>query len=360
MTTWCTKNYKSIRDGQINVYSNDVIDIKLFWTIGTLRGKTAYIPNVHTSDSVCGRIRGRSTYPYHRANTLFVSPACSISRDVLRNSGFKIKLDPQQAEYVVVDDPPAPMRYAYNLIAYHEQKEAMFIFSLYRDNEEVTEEQVKRVIELAKVEINNDIGDGAITFYYLDGLKKNEAQFLPKCTEWEEMVGSILPPGPAREYVLADRLRLKPSFEISVENLLVLESCSRDIVEKTVLQSNWKEYPMTLAVFLSNEVEAVKYTSSKALKAVLAKIGFYGYNEGETFPDIPVSTQDWEMLQSYILYKLGLKNNGGFVDKEKWVNLKADYKKFILSKAAVAPLKIDSPMSFDNIINSVENSSRNY
>ena len=46
------------------------------------------------------------------------------------------------------------------------------------------------------------------------------------------------------------------------------------------------------------------------------------------------------------------------VDIEKWKNLPDDYKRFMLSKMAVAPLKTNSAMMFDNYINTIENSKK--
>lgn len=352
-----TFNYPKIYLGKVMVNADDSCETTIYEQVGLPRGKTAYF-DTGSNDEPSKYITSDARQYCFSAERLFVSPKCSLSRDVIRNSGYKIKLDPEQAQYTVVEEPPVPQRLICNIVAQQSQSNILFLFDVerrYSSGEETwSPEMVNKIYHSINAACGY-YGDGSVVItYYKDNLKKANVYFLPKCQEWEDI---YLVTYPRRKYVLDSDLAIKPLAEINLENLIVWSKCEDNIVESAIVNSNWREYPATLCFWLVNE-NILPYSSTISFEKIRAKIGYYDYKREKTLPNYVVSKKDWAMLQSWILYKCGIEEKGQFVDIDKWNNLPKEYKKFLRAKVAVAPVQITADMTFENFVDTMENSSR--
>lgn len=353
-----TFNYPKIYLGKVMVNADDTCETTIYEQVGLPRGKTAYF-DTGSNDEPSKYITSDARQYCFSAERLFVSPKCSLSRDVIRNSGYKIKLDPEQAQYTVVEEPPVPQRLVCNIVAQQTQSNILFLFDVerrYSSGEETwSSEIVNDICHFISLACARYGVGGPVTTYYKDNLKKANVYFLPKCQEWEDI---YLVTYPHRKYVLDSSLAIKPLAEINLENLIVWSKCDDwHIVESAIINSNWREYPATLCFWLVNE-NILPYSSTISFEKIRAKIGYYDYKKEKTLPNYIVSKKDWAMLQQWILYKCGIEEKGQFVDIDKWKDLPREYKRFLRAKVAVAPVQITADMTFENFVDTMENSSR--
>lgn len=352
-----TFNYPKIYLGKVMVNADDTCETEIYEQVGLPRGKTAYF-DTGSIDDPSKYISSVAKHYAFSAVNLFISPKCSLPRDVIRNSGYKIKLDPENAQYTVVEEPPVPYRLVCNIVAQQIQSHILFLFEVQRQYSSGEETWSPEMVNKIYHSINaacGYYGDGdPVVAYYKDNLKKATVYFLPKCQEWEDI---YLATYSNRRYVLDSWLSIKPLAEINLENLIVWSKCEDNIVESAIVNSNWREYPATLCFWLVNE-NILPYSSTISFEKIRAKIGYYDYKREKTLPNYVVSKKDWTMLQSWILHKCGIEEKGQFVDIDKWNDLPKEYKKFLRAKVAVAPVQITADMTFENFVDTMENSSR--
>ena len=143
---------------------------------------------------------------------------------------------------------------------------------------------------------------------------------------------------------------LAGSTKITPENLLLWSKIpDRNLLEKTLLSSDWQKYPVTVCVFLAQEKASFARQFSPSGKVMLRAIHFdlMDRYRGSLGGQI-VDPDDWNMLQDYITLRLGLMEKTGYVRSLE------NYADFIRHRQAVAQWRLSGPKTFDNIRDELE------
>jgi hypothetical protein len=125
-----------------------------------------------------------------------------------------------------------------------------------------------------------------------------------------------------------------------------------NLLTKTICASDWKDYPVTLCYLIAKHQSGLAFFVDDKMKFVLDQIG---YSKRKSFKDMiagrVIEPKDWNMLQSYLLDKLGVPDSGGFIAthmlRANGISIDSG---LLRTKVAVAPLKIDTPQTYENII----------
>ena len=177
---------------------------------------------------------------------------------------------------------------------------------------------------------------------------------IPKVEEYVDILSSS-----SARYISDAILPLKPDVTVSVETLDIwrrLIKTDFDLFEKSILNSDARDYPFTLTLFLRYEEHQRRYFSEKPL-TMLRQMGVMdkGTNDINTimvsdWTAKMISQKDWDMSQKWVMYNYGVPDSGGFTDRTNKPYYRA-YLDLVRAKLAVAPIKIDHPMCLKEIIN---------
>jgi hypothetical protein len=319
---------------------------------GTIKRRHAHIRDreiVH-KDAVLSATRclsdllERRTFHYlPRRSRLFVSSDVKMPRDLLRKSGYELKRDPDSAYATVIPYLPKRLtKYEYNIAFLDREAGDLYLYSIEHsgaEKPELSDEQKETVR-------NCFFGCECLTN---DPGERYFAHFISKCQEYHDLINGTYP---SRNYIFENNVNLYDiPVQITVENLLLWEKVDdRNLLRKTILNSNWREYPLTLCVFLRLYHRYIDSTSDIPFKQVMRQIKYESdFNIQHLVEGIQVEPQDWNMLQMYILAKMGLKEEKGFVNVHDYLDVEK-LRQFIPMKVAVRTLKIDQPMLVDNLL----------
>ena len=359
--------YKEAYRGYLNLYAGNVIHgtgISL-WNNNTVNGKVAFFDNEDDveDNEAWKKIESKSCYSVRvpqngEERSLFVSPKSKIPRDTLRNSGYKIVLDPDKADYVVM--PRVYYNFdstAFHVLVYNTEFQRLYFFHIdKRGYESFSEDndntELFRAIEAHIKEnvLNNAEG---LLFWMREDLEPINIIFVPRVQEYIDILSGTYP---ARKYVLDDRVDVVPSVGIDVETLVTWQMCrDKDLLAKAVVNSDYMHYPITIACFLAAEKRFdVDRIQNAQFRRVL-EIIHYNYIRNASKMDLPVDKQDFDMLQKWIMYKLGVSEKGGWVSNKQLEDLDSVYEQFVMTRMAVAPFSFDTFTSSMEIMKEIQN-----
>lgn len=276
---------------------------------------------------------------------LYVCPEVSISRDSLRNSGYKLVRSKDKANCVVVPDMHTVMSFCYNF-AVITKSDDVFLFCFSGATASTATFEENKVNNIIKQCIGDRVPheDGENLEIINDKkLGQHKAYTIIPCDEYEAMYDSNANSDNPVSYCFENNLKITPSTEVNPELFAVWSKCSdSDIIASAVMQTDWQTYPFTIAVFLRNKFPYIYANKNKSFQYVLNEIGFYDLKNSNTSSKL-ISPEDWNMLQKCSLYFLGLPENGGFLPPEKEVS------SLLPHKICVKPLYIDSPASYETL-----------
>ena len=294
-----------------------------------------------------GKLR---TWPSSDWKRVYISSDCRTPRDLIRNSGYKIVRDASAAQMTVIPalEYNTPKLY-YDLLAYDSSDKSLMLFTVNRwDN--IASNSIYNTDEYVFEKLKEFLlgFKGNIEIYQTDIKDKAIVQFLPKYKEYREILDEM---HSGRIYVSETRLKIDAPTKISVETLTVWKNYSDfELLAKSICNSDWKDYPITLLVFLSIEFPTIYLYGGDAMKLVLKQIGFERYSSlNGILKDREVTPKDWDMLQDYIMSLLGISGNGGFVSFAK-MREESEYERFIKRKMAVGTIRIDTPQLISNFV----------
>ena len=275
--------------------------------------------------------------------TLFLSPKSLLSRDHVRNSGYKITIKKDNPDAVIVVPPLETVPRARSASILASCKDALLLCNLsqsYIDNDDaissdIMEKAVGLINDWCRVTCGADADIIAATDRF--GEQKT-ISFVPNVPEYKDI---LLGTYPKKTYITDLDVPLVPNSTVSVETLEVWKRLNNDsILETSILQSDALEYPFTMCIFLEKEHSCCCYGCSAKFKHFLNQIGFDDrYNREQ----LVVTPKDWNMLQKWLMHNLNVEDNGGYVDSSALNGVGSDYKPFIRHKYVVAPMFISSP-----------------
>ena len=299
--------------------------------------------------SACGKIDDASFInKAYDDETLYIEPKARIYRDLLRNSGFKITRSPEKADVIVIPEPDEYDFYCttYDFIAYNCSTSSLYAFDLQRrwnESIEITEEKIDAI----KNKLTSVFGE--LEFFYLSQLQKINLSFIPPVESYFDIIESE----GNNKYVSDIAIEYEPTNEVNVETLEVWSRISdEDIFAKCLVGSDWKKYPYTLKCFLEAEYP-YRFREDRITSRNLKMVVHY-INES---PNNSISAEDWNMLQSWVMHKLGIENcDKAWVNYETYDSLDSVYKNVIRAKMAVSPVLISESMSRNNILEQIRKS----
>ena len=181
--------------------------------------------------------------------------------------------------------------------------------------------------------------------------------FLPKC---EEMADVILGDKLQKPYVQESKVPLSNTpTKISPETLVFWENIADpNLLVRAICSSDWVQYPRTVLALLAGFRKDVDnwYTHANSdFRRILNRIDYscwYGNNGFLDGKDI--TPMDYAMLQSYVLYRFGIGENGGFLNGAQWRSIPESIRKILLSRMFVKPNTIPAKMNTNNLASLME------
>jgi len=272
---------------------------------------------------------------------IFVASDVKVPRELYRKNGYEIKRDPDDADVTILPylEKRLP-RFEYDVAVYEPERKRLSLLALPRED--------GKMLELSQAQID------AITTRFGGALVSADfgphyAFMLPKCQEYFDLIQNTYP---TRKYMFEDDFDLEDvPVTISPETLLLWEKIdSSNLLRKTILNSDWRDYPVTLCAFLRLNFRSINSCNDVAFKNVCRQIR---YDSDMSVVDLvrgtTVEPKDWNMLQSYILKKMGVDGDKAFVSFDSYMNAK-DLRRFLPRKIAVSALTISQPIATDNLL----------
>ena len=342
--------YKEAYTYKVTVYSDGSCrkDYLAMYHIREVINKMACV-NIDSGENLISALyMETSDASFAPGSTLYAASECKTGRDTFRNSGYSITRSPEKADAIVVPDVRADYYHSYpcNMIGYDEENENLYLINIEKPGyliSQLTEEDmiaVKKFLAQKNIEVE-DIQRSQITVW-----------FIPKCNELRDvMQGKKLPNVP---YIQESKVPIKASTTFSAETLVFWENISdRNLLLRTICTSDWAKYPITLLAFLTCfKNEGNWYNdANQDFRRILKSIGYEHYYDVKyIFKDRKISPEDYDMLQSYLLYKLGVEAKGGFVTAAQFEKVIPEcLRKYVKRAVAVKHQSIPVTMTLQQV-----------
>ncbi len=284
-------------------------------------------------------------------SSLYVASECKTGRDTFRNSGYSITRSPEKADAIVVPDVRAEYYYCHscNMVGYNSGNKYLYLINIEKPGYLITQLTDEDLNHVRKFLANENIEADDIQRAKID------VWFLPKCDELKDVLqGKKLQNIP---YIQESKVPIKASTQFTPETLVFWENIDdKNLLVRTICTSDWMDYPVTLLTFLTcfkKETNWYNYANGD-FRRILKSIGYESYYDPRynLDDDRSITPKDYEMLQSYILYKLGLEATGGFVSATQFEKIVPDaLQKFMRRAVALKPLDIPVRMKLGQIAN---------
>lgn len=313
-----------------------------------------FIDNVYASPkNLLHRKAYRSVTPYGSVKeTMFVSSDCKMPRDMLRRD-YTIVHDKSKARYIVIPHLYKEIREYCHIAVKDTTDDTLYICTLarnyMRDSNYVYSEQEKLML-LSTIKSAIGAADDMLTFYHRDNFEQSNLFIVPDIPEYRDIFNDVSVIG---RYVFDYKVQCTPSINISIETLDLWKRMSDyDALQKLIIQSDWHDYPVTVAYFIENEMQVLRSfgRDSVAMKSLLEGINFDMFHN-HRYEGLSVTPKDFEMLTNWIMHhNLGLEDGKGYIDIEQYDRLPSDYQDLIRKRFVVAPIKLTGETPLESII----------
>lgn len=289
---------------------------------------------------------------------LFVSSACKTQRDIFRNSGYTIKLKPDDADIIVVPDivPKSYYHRHCNLVGTDVNDENLFLVSIekpgYYSGDDITNDDVENVKRFLVNLRNYKFDDSELI--------DKDVWFISKCEELREVIKNERR-FPLTPYIQESLLPINASTKFSPETLLYWRNIAKqdqELLARTICTSDWRKYPITLLAFLkTNGENAWNLVGNNDFKNILRVIGYINwYDLVDNIQTHDITPADYEMLQSYLYYLMGIdEEKGGVVD---WKTIDANnawkLMKLLQRRYVFKPMKLASKTKVSDLLELVK------
>lgn len=274
---------------------------------------------------------------------LFVAGECKISRDTLRNSGYSITRDRDNAKIIVVPDVNPTQYYNMwcNMVAMNDTDGILYVVSLKKYGLGYGEDIGDKELQIAKsfMESSMKLTVDQTTVFNL------RVWFLPKCDDLVNvMTGNKL----NVPYIQESKIPITASTKISPETLVLWENIDdENLFVRTICTSDWMSYPITILTLLSGFKKDTNWYNHATgdFRRILKDIGYVynpyywddesrrvGFLNGKT-----ISQKDYNMLQGYIFCRFGVDPNGGFITPAQWESIPGCIRRILQRRIVVKP-----------------------
>ena len=283
------------------------------------------------------------------SQTIYVAKEVKTSRDLFRNAGYKIVLDKEKADKIVLPDPnPNNLKFEHALaFLWTDNLEGgLKKLVLYGVADDVKDEQYDTIVQMISRKLGAH-GSNTVEILYDSIKRKSVCEIFQKCESYQIIFDN--PQKYRYKCILETNVKIDYPITICPETLSTWKRATNDLIlSKSICQSDWKDYPFTMLCLLMTYHSDIYRIGGNNMRLVVEQIGLptdgcYHSIEGE-LKDRVVDPKDWNMLQDWLMYELNLPDNGGYVDKKRVEDLKA-LSSFIRARFVAAPMKIDVPLS---------------
>ena len=283
----------------------------------------------NVSGDLFDAVEGNQLIPGEPYTRIFIAPESKISRDVLRNGGYSITHSREKAQYIVVPMTSNFRTLTCNVL-FRRGTQCRLIdiqFPKQPEKDFVNADEKAAILDFIQSWLHYEQGE----LYHNDGMTKFGISFITKCEDFEDI---LFEKYTERSYVDETNIIYNTSTDISPETLTVWSKLDDDhLLEKAVVASNYEKYPMTLALFLKNTIGLSPYTFGYQGRVVLNAIDYQLVYRGKA-DTLRISAEDWNMYQSYLMFKYGVSENGGFSTRK----IDREDEPFLRSRMALKPI----------------------
>lgn len=346
-------DYSKLYCMNLNLYADGSCSRKSCWEFKrrVVTNKVAtYIPD-EDWDTVQCLYHETEDVSFVSGAKLFVASECKISRDTFRTSGYTITRDKNKADVIVVPDVLRRNYYSHRCNFVAKKGDNLYLITVEKCGWDSPGFDESDVFYVRK-------------FLTENGYEPDETQrtkitvwFIPKCEEINEVLtgNELLVP-----YIQESRVPVTPSTTISPETLTFWENVTdNNLLARTICTSDWMKYPVTLLcflVFFKKDVNWNHFSVGDAkssignFRRILEQIGYqYNCYKSWVFRDRYISPEDYAMLQSFLYFKLGVGENGGFVTTSAMNQLNSKLQDILQRRVALAPLTLAAPVTCENL-----------
>ena len=281
---------------------------------------------------------------YCAGDNIWVHPKARVSRDLIRKSGYAITRDKDKAQFIVLPEPDYNefRDISYNIACLCGSTPYFFTtYDVY--NRDVPDSKFEDAKERIKQYLGGDI------LFLCEDMSHKKACFIPALEEYANLLNDVYKDKIA---VFDTKIQLTPNVEISVETLDVWARMEdMNMLSRFICASNWKDYPLTLKLFLEKTHYSIKYQTNNNIKMIIRELGV----GEETNDEIMVTPKDYNMMMSWVFHLIGKPVGSTYITERDWNNIPGVYRKFLKKRVAISPVLIEDDTLCENIINLAKN-----
>ena len=332
-------------NGSCYLDTDDSYEIRKQYTINKM---ACYSTMGHGSVKMISYLVENTVDSVPPAAKLFVAKECKTQRDTFRNSGYSITINKEKGQVVVVPDV-VPHKYGkrtVNLVAKDDENDVLYLIYIERRGFPSGSEIDLNDMEVARDFIIKDTG------WRVEEMRATnvEITFIPRSEELKEILCDAKTLNVP--YVQESHVPIIASTHFCPETLTLWENIEdTNLLTRTICTSDWMDYPITLLMFLyiysKRRGDSVFWGNegNADFKRILNQIGYASVylNEWNDVWRKDISAMDYDMLQKYIYYKLGIPETGGMVSaKEVNAIVPNELINYLQHKIVFKPMEIPS------------------
>lgn len=334
-------------DGTANIINYEIHRQEVFKKMAFFDGGLVKYQN--TPEYLIHRTCAQKQYKANYEGTkIYIDPKCRTPRDLFRQSKYKIVRNPDDANFFVV--PETKKNYFYMTFNVAGSSCGnLYLYNVIFNSNQLGCSQDERIDDAHFEAIKKAFDERGMTMLTDDPNIKRYCYFIPKYDIYEEILCNERPD---RAYCTETYLYIDYPTEINLETLQLwsrYSSKDTDALRKAILTSNWKDYPLTMLMFIERKNSDLAFQPDQQFKLVLDTIGYDHYHcINDECSGRMISPEDWKLAQEFIITNIGLPKEGGFISYEDLK--KSDNSDLVRRKVAIAPLHINKPMLFDDLL----------
>lgn len=353
---WQKISYKRVRRGVVNIDNYGHCSYREYRVSpGPYLGKDAYY-NEDDSDEIKYRLSYDTVIPTPTGNQkVYVANNCRLPRALLRGSDYKIVLDPDKANYIIAPFPGENItKHEFQIASFDSSEETLMMWSISKayGTQDTSEKMIEDVLDCIK----RSIGKYNLQFIYFGMLETHVMSFLKKSDVYLDMLNRkrvSFSSGSFYGFIYDSEVRYTPTNIIDIDFLEFIKRCNeQDVVEKAVVGSNWKEYPLSLCTALY--MRSNKYARGSAFKLVQETIHFetFWVYDGRWEHNPIVSANDWNLCQRWLMRCNGVDEEKGGVTQYDGgtYGRKNDLARYIRKRTLIKPYFIEDDTPYNDLM----------
>lgn len=159
------------------------------------------------------------------------------------------------------------------------------------------------------------------------------------------------------QYLFDTEINYNNPTELTAEMLYVMRKNSdKDIVTRSIAATNWRDYPLTTAVFLFSYFRDCEVcngnlpSGSRFMASTLEVSKYYTWQTySRKLNTMLVSPQDISLLQDWLFKELNIEGKCGYIDFDLYTALPVPMKDCLRKKMAVSKINATQPVMLQDL-----------